>query len=976
MNQIFRGILVFVAMFSAAAQAVDPTCDTSWSKTSTNWTCSGNGQITFISGTSFVPPSALTLIAANGIVVSNNTVGSSSISVHLQTNYGDITASATSQIFGNLTSSSGAITLSGTSVTGNLNANGTISLTGGTITGNVTSNNQGITANGTSVTGTVTANGNINLTGGTFGDKVTSTSNTVNTNGSTIQAGIQAHSGMSLTGGTINGALLMTARNQVTLTNVTMPTGSISGASSVTVDNSDLGSASSNVNITTDSNDIRIQNGSVVYGNLDAAINFNGTVYVSGGSAVYGQCRPQTSPANACNATPPASVDHYELSFASPGVTCEAEPITVKACSNSSCSTLYTGVTSVTLSASNGGSLSASTISLSSGSGTTYLRLTSAGSSTLALGSVSPSASNSLVCKNGGVSGSCAVTFNDTGLRFVAADGVSAIPNQVAGQSYTAKLRAVQTNTTTGACQARVSGSRTVNLGFRCVNPSSCISGQALTVNGSNIAGSSAAGTVSYTPVTLTFDSSGTASLPLSYSDVGQLSLLGSLSLAASGNEPAIALTAASSSFVVKPYALQIASVSAGTVSNPGTTSGSTGFTSAGTNLTVDVLSTNAQGAATPNFGNETSAETVSLSLASLVYPTGGSLSSGDLVNSGSFSAVSGSAGRFRNSAISYRNVGSITLQAGLTDSDYLGAGDVANKPQSGTIGRFYPANFVLASSSHSPLCGTFSYMGQAGSLLSFTVQAVNAQGAVVSNYQSSGYTGVASLNVVAEDLAGTVNLGSRFSGLTTPSWVAGHYQSSASSVSFSRASSVDGPYAQLQAGLKVATEQDSRDFLSSAKTMNAATTTSCSSNNSCDALPLGSTVAYRYGRLRLEQAYGDETKALPVVLKAEYYDGSQFSLNSLDSCSTVDPTSLSATGSPTLTASGNTGVLSVGKNANNSLLLAAPNQTGSWLLRYSAPSYLQYNWDTTTSGDEDPTAEALFGRYRGNDRLIFQREQ
>jgi len=27
-------------------------------------------------------------------------------------------------------------------------------------------------------------------------------------------------------------------------------------------------------------------------------------------------------------------------------------------------------------------------------------------------------------------------------------------------------------------------------------------------------------------------------------------------------------------------------------------------------------------------------------------------------------------------------------------------------------------------------------------------------------------------------------------------------------------------------------------------------------------------------------------------------------------------------------------------------------------------------------AGDEDPTATALFGRYRGNDRLIYQREQ
>lgn len=972
------GLLLLV---SAKALAVDPSCDTSWSKTSAQWTCTGNGRITFSSGTTFLPASSLTLIADNGIEFSNNTIGSGSIAVHLQSGYGAINGAATSQLYGNMTTSSGSITLSGTNVTGNVTTNGTISLTNGTITGDVTSNSNTITTNGTSITGTTTANGNINLTNGVFGGKVTSTSNTITTNNATLQNGAQSQSGISITGGTVNGALVMTARNQVSLTNVTMPTGSISGASSVTVSNSDLGTASSNVNITTDSNDIRIQNGSVVYGNLNAAVNSNGTVYVNGGSLVYGVCLPQTQPANACNASPPASIDHYELSFASPGVTCEAEAITIKACSNSSCSSLYTGSSSVTLAANNGGSLTASTVSLASGSGVTYLRLTSPGASTLSITSASPTASGALVCKNGGSTGSCAVTFNDTGLKFVASDGVAAIPSQIAGQSYTAKVRAIETNANTGACQARVNGNRSVNLGFRCVNPSSCSSGQALTANGTAVNGSSASGSVSYTAVNLSFDSSGTASLPLSYSDVGQLSLLGSLTLAASGNDQAITLTAASSSFVVKPYALQIASVSAGAVSNPATTSGSPGFTAAGTALTVDVTATNAQGNVTPNFGRESSNETVTISLASLVYPANGSLTPNDLVNTGNFIAVSGSPGRFRNSAISYRNVGSITLQAGLTDNDYLGAQDVPNKPQSGTIGRFYPANLLLASSNHSALCGNFSYMGQSGSPLSFTIQAVNSQGAVVSNYQNNtangtGYSGVASFTLVAEDNAGSVNLGNRWSGVTTPSWLAGQYQYTASNVSFSRGSSVDGPFAQLQAGLKVATEQDNRDFLTSAKTINAATSVNCSANSSCDAVPIGNTVAYRYGRLRLEEAAGDETRSLPVVLKAEYFDGSGFVFNSADLCSSVAPGSLTATGSPTIQVSGSSGTLSNGKNASNSLLLSAPNQPGSWLLKYSAPSHLKYNWDNTVVGDEEPTAQALFGRYRGNDRLIFQREQ
>lgn len=934
----------FLLLASAQAQAVDPTCDTSWSKTGNTWTCSGNGTVTFSNNTSFTPNQTTTIIANNGFYFSNNQIGTSSQKVHLESTYGAFNGSGTT-LNGNITASSGDVTLSSTQVNG-----------------------------------TITTGGDVDLTNGGVSGKVTSSSNKVTTSGTNLSGGVTAHSGMTITGGTLTGVFHLTSANEMSLFDVTMTSGSLSGASNVYISNSQLGSASNAIAISAQSNDIYVLNNSTVFGNLTAAGSY-GTVYVQGGSNVYGTCKPNVNPVNGCSATPPASIDHYELSFASPGVTCEAEPITIKACSNSSCSSLYSGSSSVTLAANNGGNLSASTISLSSGSGVTYLRLTTPGASTLSISSATPAASGALVCKNGGVAGSCAVTFNDTGLKFVASDGVAAIPTQIAGQSYTAKVRAIQTNTTTGACQARVSGSRSVNLGFRCVNPSSCISGQALTANGSALTGSSASGSVSYTAVNLTFDNAGTASLPLSYSDVGQLSLLGSLSLAASGNDAAITLTAASSSFVVKPYALQIASVSAGTVSNPATTSGAPGFTAAGTALTVDVTATNAQGAVTPNFGRESSSESISVSLASLVYPANGTLTPNDLVNTGNFLAVSGSPGRFRNTAISYRNVGSITLQAGLTDSDYLGAGDVPTKPQSGTVGRFYPANFTLASSSHSPLCGSFSYMGQPGSLLSYTVQAVNSQGTVVSNYQSNtasgtGYSGVASFTLVAEDNAGTVNLGSRWSGVTTPSWVAGQYQYTASNVSFSRASTVDGPFAQLQAGLKVATEQDSRDFLSSAKTINAATTANCSANASCDAVPIGNTVAYRYGRLRLEEATGDETRSLPVVLKAEYFDGSGFVLNSADQCSSVTPASLTATGSPTLQVSGTTGLLSNGKNTTNSLLLSAPNQAGTWQLKYTTPSHLKYNWDPTVAGDEDPTSQALFGRYRGNDRLIFQREQ
>lgn len=938
MNAIRGWIYLLVASYQAAVYAQDPNCNTSWTKTSSTWTCIDDGTITFDANSSFVPSATLTLVANNGFYLSNNQLGSATKQLHLRSDYGAINGSD-SILYGNIKATSGRITLSDSEINGTLDTSGDVDLTNGRVTG-----------------------------------KVTSSSNKVITSGTELGGGVTAHSGMTISGGSVSGALVLTAANEMNLFDLVMTAGSVSGASSVYISNSQLGSAASVVSVSALTNDIYVLNNSVVFGNLTAAGSY-GTVYVQGGSAVYGSCGPHVNPVDGCSASPPPSVDHYELSYSSPGVTCEAEPITIRACSNSDCSSVYSGSSTVTVTANNGGSISTPTVTFSGGTGTSYLRLTSPGSSTVGITNASPQATNPLECKNAGAVSNCSVTFADTGLKFAATDAVAAIPAQWAGENYTATLRAIKTSSQTGACEARVSGSSSVNLGFRCVNPSSCVAGQKVTVQNTAVTGSNASGAVSYTPVTLTFDNTGKALVPFNYSDVGEISLQASLAIAASGTEPAVTLQSASNSVVVRPYALNLVSVSAGTVSNPATTSETTGFTSAGTALTVDVTATNAAGAITPNFGNETTPPSLSLNLSSIVYPLSVAPKPADLIDNGSFVAVSGSPGRRRNTAISYRNVGSIKLTAQLQNNSYLAAGDVKSKPTSAVIGRFYPANFKLVTANHTAQCNGFTYMAQPQMALSYQVQAHNVQGGVVSNY-GAGYAGPATFTLVAKDGTTGGNLASRVTGAPTPYWTAGELIFSTTTMAFSRAASPDGPFNQLQLGLKRNTEQDSRDFLTADKNFNAATNGSCSASNSCDAITLGNPVAYRYGRLRLEQAAGDETSNVPVVLKAEYFDGSAFAGHNSDNCSAVTVSALTATGTPTVTVSGSNGQLSAGKNAVNSLLLSAPNQAGSWQLKYTAPSYLKYNWDPTVAGDEDPSAEALFGRYRGNDRLIFQREQ
>lgn len=956
---------LLLSLFSAGAQAVDPTCDTSWSKTATTWTCTGNGTIKFEKGTSFVPAANLTLIADNGFEVREVTVGSANIRVNFQSNYGayDI---RDSRVYGNLSASSAVFDLRSSTVNGTITTGGNISLDASTVTGLVTSN-----------------------------------SNTISATNSNLQSGLTSRSGITLTGGSVNGAITMTARNIVRLTGVTMPTGSISGASSVYLDNSDLGSASAKVNVTTDSNDIYVQGGSVIYGDLSAAVNSNGTVQVQSGQ-VYGTCLPKSNPVNACNASPPPSVHHYELSYSSPGLTCEAEPVTIKACTDQACSTLYSGATSVTLAATNSGSWSNASPTFNAGSASSTLRKTSTGPSVISLSAASPTPSNAVVCKNAGATdSSCSISFADTGLKIFATDGVSAVPDLVAGVSYTVKLRAVQTDSTTGACQARVQGNRTVGVAFRCLDPTTCIAGQQISQGGFGIGGTAASSSPSYTDVPLTFDNNGTASVPFSYSDVGQIALHARLILAASGNEPGITLTAPAATPVVRPYEIRVTKVSTadGLVDSPATTSSGSGFLPAGTAFRVQLDVLNAAGNRTPNFGREISAEKLSVSFAALMYPPApvspgiAPPQNGVLSNTDQFVAVSGSAGRFQNSQLAWSEAGSFRLNGRLADGNYLGAVNVTNVPQSVTIGRFYPQHFLLSSISADGICSgngqPFSYLSQPGLPLRFVLQAVGMQNQLLQNYDSQLYTGtlankgVAAVALVAENNGSPhqPDLQSRLAGLPLTQWARGEYSFNAdvSTIQLNRlaaanqATSIEGPLLNVQFGVRVTNEIDNRNLQTSLLTMNASTAGTCAT---CDAAKLGTEQKFYFGRLRLENVYGNAFQAAPVVLKAEVWNGSQFVLHSADSCSAVQPTALTATGTPVLSVSGTQGVLSGGVNPNNSLLLSAPGQNGSYSLQYQAPVWLKFNWNTGVAGDEHPTATALFGRYRGNDRLIYQREQ
>ncbi|MES2674840.1 MAG: DUF6701 domain-containing protein [Pseudomonadota bacterium] len=713
-----------------------------------------------------------------------------------------------------------------------------------------------------------------------------------------------------------------------------------------------------------------------------------------------------------------ATVDHYELQVASRGLACVGVDVTVRACptSASPCTAAGTISGNVTLAAS-AGTLNATTLTLVSGTATTKLKNASAAdgsTTTVTLSGETTSALNARKCCNSSgcsVANSCAIIFNTAGFLFSNnATTVGDIPTEVAGVTDNLiYLRAIQSNTSTGACSARFTSAQDVLLAYQCRNPATCIAGQTLRLNGSAIqSNASAAGAISYSTVSLNFNSQGTIAIPLNYSDVGQIRLFASLTRAATANDPAFTLLGTSNDFVVKPYTLVASALtSSGGVNPGGTTLAGTaaGFVAAGTPFQVKVEARKFPGTAsadiTPNFGNEATSESdITLTAASLIYPAGGTLSP----LTGTTGFASGTpAGTWVNSGVIWDQVGSITIQPRLTDNDYVGTGDIGVLPPSGTIGRFYPDHYslIISGSIINSCASSLIYMDQPASSWGYRIEARGTTETVLSNY-GGNYAGlvIARPYPVAENANNGTNLITRLSNINTAatatSWINGLWQPATVIAKFDRAALPDGPYTSLQLGVGVTDTFDARSLLGT--NMNASNSVSPCIGAGCKEVSLGAPWDVRYGRLRLDDAFGPETVLLPVNLVTEYWTGNNFILNASDSCTAIPRAAITypngtlmidANRSVSLSSGSTLGVYNnidaTGININAGTaghFFSKPDTggTGSFTVGINLTDlpWLRYDWnqDGNYSDTTIPNARFSFGSYRGNDRVIYWREK
>ncbi len=737
---------------------------------------------------------------------------------------------------------------------------------------------------------------------------------------------------------------------------------------------------------------------------------------------------------NTCNT---ATTDHFAIFHSGSGITCEAETVTITAHDSSDAgvdaggNTIQITATSATV----GWTTADTTWSL--GAGTGSFSTPSAGVAQYQFGSnessvvlefantsladidfdVVDTGDPSLTDAEGGVEDPL-LNFTNTALRFYNdanadgdRDGTDAIASPLTAGTASGQLivRAVETNTDTGACEARTTGAHTVNMGYQCVNPSTCIRSDDGDVNSTPIGNNDAGLTANLNGVSLTFDADGEAPFNFEYYDVGSVQLYAELPLAASGSDPAIRLSGTSDPTIVRPADLVITEVTdSGGTANPGTTASGSGFVTAGTAFTVVVQAQNADGGLTPNYGNETAGEGIILVEQSLVLPVGGNLATPG--NAAAF-ATTGTAGEFSNTTINWDQVGTFTFRAEVADSDYLGTGNVTGTT-SGNIGRFYPASFDLDAHAISPGCpaGSFSYMSDQSYIyrpmdVAYSVFARSALSSVVSNYDDTlGYP-TRAFNYVAESSNDGTDIGSRLSILGN-TWNSGNYAVSATdNGGFARSLSginevPDGPYSSVQIGLSPnSSGPDSIDFGSTDLTMNATQANDCVTDGDCDAAVIGSPLAFVFGRLSGNNVHGPETNSLDVPLVVQQWDGTEFVTNTDDDCTAIAASATSFDGSAISTDANRVVTIAGGTSTGTfSSLTAGVEFTtvdGESGLNFSAPGagnlgsfdvdidltnipWLRSDWDNDGDYADDsalPSIEVNFGRYRGHDRVIFWRE-
>ncbi|MDZ7924272.1 MAG: DUF6701 domain-containing protein [Marinagarivorans sp.] len=717
-----------------------------------------------------------------------------------------------------------------------------------------------------------------------------------------------------------------------------------------------------------------------------------------------------------------AALHHFNFTTATTGNTCLAHSVTITAADASNNTiTDYTGTINLSTSTNNGNWYTTGTTAdaygtltrsgsdsglatytfVSNDAGTAKIEIVNGHSETLSM--------TVLDSVNSITSSSDNITFRENVFVVTSTDTLGT--DVIAGREHQFKIQMIKKDPVSGSCGASPSYSQSsikMWLSRAASDPNGTAPQAKNAANTHTVSlPNSAPGSNNFTANI----SGGSANFSLLTSDVGRYDIMVSDT---SNSFSDVAIVGSSGNITVRPFGFAISATG-----NPAaTTANGSSFKKAGENFTTTVTAKGWQQAddanndgtpdnhadsdpsnnanlsdntTLPSFGTESPAEGVTLT-SSLLLPSGGR----NPALTGTMSVTGFNAGS-ASTTLAFNEVGILTLRATPTDTDYLSAGAAPTAKMashSGTIGRFYPAQFVYASSAITASCTVgvdYSYFGRA---LGTTVQlnAVDTNGSITENYQDD-FAKLTSANLTSSfkvaDLGLPTELTAR-SSVTNNSflWNAG-VLSANTSITVARAAAPDGPFTQASIGI-APIDSDGVALATNALDLDS------DNNASNDSKSLGLTTL-RHGRLRLNSAYGPETADLPVEFVTEYWDGSQWLTNVDDSCTTIALANISypagaistdanrtvALGSGTTTGNyGNLGGGNVGFVAGDAGHYFSPpgsGNTGSVNVNIDITSYpwLQFDWNNDGDHNEStlPTANFRFGGSRGHDRILFWQE-
>ncbi|SHJ79063.1 MSHA biogenesis protein MshQ [Malonomonas rubra DSM 5091] len=660
--------------------------------------------------------------------------------------------------------------------------------------------------------------------------------------------------------------------------------------------------------------------------------------------------------------------DHIRIEHDGHASVCAPETVVVKACLDEDCTALYPG--SVTVNLSPDGWLDGGSFTFSGGITTRQLSIGTDGNVTLGTTSVSPVPSAPTRCFASGTE-SCTLNFELASCDFDAVESAASpltpIYTKLSGVPFSIDILALDDPTT---LDTKYKGTVVVDL-----------------VDASGVSCPSGPGLISATDVEFKNPDNGRMTVAFDYPNAApnvRVRMIVGSSLPACSSD----------NFAIRPQSLAVSSSDANNTDLGGSPTIIAGdpFTLAATAL--------------PGYDG------TPLLDAALVSgtPHAGSLS-------GAFSPASAATGIATGSDFRYSEVGhfglglhavyddsftqvdavknectsdfSNTLSAGMYGCSF-GSPAIPFVQGNTGFGRFIPARFnVMANSpSFAAACNGFTYLEQSFGFLTepqLTLTALNRAGGVTLNYGddywkmtslllSRSYSNnvAATASILSHSVAGTV----AWSG-TGDSDGVGVVDISGDGLTYSKPISPEAPFdADVSLDFSAADLTDADDVCYDPD-----------SDGSCDSYSISSIsgTELRYGRLLLQNAYGPETLSLAVPLQSEYYDGSAFTLNDLDNCSTYNSGNLALGPYQGSLSAGDTSVSGSGTLAAGygpDLILSAPGagNDGSVILTFDLTAaganmpWLQYDWDGDGSVD-NPSGKATFGIFGGNQQMIYMRE-